>query len=225
MILKAAGGECREDFDRRREDGGLAELIGPALPSPAAARNFLYEFHAAAKIAAAKPPWSLGQGAYLPGENEAWPGLAQVNRDWLQALGARCADQKIATVDQDAPISESRQREAQPPEEGARGYPPLLAGWVETGAGWADEFRDGKVPAPREPLPAAPRALAARPPTLETFYFRGDSAGQAARRVHGRRNEEREDGPPGFRGFALSARRSEGLPAALLAVPAEAGQR
>jgi hypothetical protein len=49
VILNAAGGECLEDFDRLREDGGLAELIGPALPSPGAAGNFLYDFHAEAK--------------------------------------------------------------------------------------------------------------------------------------------------------------------------------
>ena len=95
---------------------------------------------------------------------------------------------------------------------------------AETGAVWADEFRDGNVPAQMEPLPAAQRAFAALPPTVKTFYFRGDSACHEARLVNWLRNEEREDGPPGFMGFAISARRSEGLHAALLAVPAEAWQ-
>jgi len=54
VILNAAGGECLEDFDRLREDGGLAELIGHALPSPEAARNFLYQFHADEKIVEAQ---------------------------------------------------------------------------------------------------------------------------------------------------------------------------
>jgi hypothetical protein len=80
VILNAAGGECLEDFDRLRADGGLAELIAHAIPSPEAARNFLYEFHAEAKIAEAKQQLSLGQVAYIPGENEALQGLAQVNR-------------------------------------------------------------------------------------------------------------------------------------------------
>jgi len=222
VILNAAGGECLADFDRLREDGGLAELLGHAIPSPEAARNFLYEFHAQAKIAEAKQPLSLGQVAYIPGENEALQGWAQVNRDLIQVLGARCADQKIATVDQDATIIESRKREAQPTYEGERGYQPMLAVWAETGVVLADEFRDGNVPAQMEPLNAAQRAFAALPPTVETFYFRGDSACHEHRLVNWLRNEEREDGPKGGIGFAISARMSEGLHAALLAVPAEA---
>jgi len=39
----------------------------------------------------------------------------------IQALGPRCPDQKIATVDQDATIIESRKREAKPTYEGERG--------------------------------------------------------------------------------------------------------
>ena len=57
---------------------------------------------------------SLGQVAYIPGENAALQGLAQVNRDLLQALGGRCPDQQIATVDQDATIIASHKREAKP---------------------------------------------------------------------------------------------------------------
>ena len=114
VILNAAGGECLEDFNRLREDLGLKELIGHEIPSPEAARNFLYEFHDEAKIAEAKQQLPLGQVAYIPGENEALQGLAQVNRDLIQALGQRCPDQKIATVDQDATIMESRKREAKP---------------------------------------------------------------------------------------------------------------
>ena len=224
VILNAAGGECLEDFDRLRADGGIAELIGHAIPSPEAARNFLYEFHAEAKIAEAKQQLSLGQVAYIPGENEAWQGLAQVNRDLIQVLGERCPDQKIATVDQDATIIESRKREAKPTYEGERGYQPMLAVWAETGVVLADEFRDGNVPAQMEPLNAAQRAFAAVPPTVETYYFRGDSACHEARLVNWLRNEEREDGPKGSIGFAISARMSEGLHAALLAVPAEAWQ-
>ena len=224
VILNAAGGECLEDFDRLREDGGLAELIGHAIPSPEAARNFLYQFHDDEKIVAAQQQLSLGQVAYIPGENAALQGLAQVNRDLLQALGGRCPDQQIATVDQDATIIESRKREAKPTYAGERGYQPLLAVWAETGVVLADEFRDGNVPAQMEPLNAAQRAFAALPPTVKTFYFRGDSACHEARLVNWLRNEEREDGPPGFIGFAISARRSEGLHAALLAVPAEAWQ-
>jgi hypothetical protein len=224
VILNAAGGECLEDFDRLREDGGLKELIGHEIPSPEAARHFLYQFHDEAKITEAQQQLPAGQVAYIPGENEALQGLAQVNRDLIRALGQRCPDQKIATVDQDATIIESRKREAKPTYEGERGYQPMLAVWAETGMVLADEFRDGNVPAMMEPVNAAKVAFAALPPTVETFYFRGDSACHEHRLVNWLRNEEREEGPKGFIGFAISARMSEGLHAALLAVPVEAWQ-
>ena len=37
VVLNAAGGECPEDFERLRQDPGLAEMIGHELPSPRAA--------------------------------------------------------------------------------------------------------------------------------------------------------------------------------------------
>ena len=44
-MLNALGGECLDDFDRLREDEGLAEMLGHEVPSPEAARKFLYQFH------------------------------------------------------------------------------------------------------------------------------------------------------------------------------------
>jgi len=41
VILNAAGGECVEDFERLRQDPGLAEMIGHDLPLPRAALEFL----------------------------------------------------------------------------------------------------------------------------------------------------------------------------------------
>jgi hypothetical protein len=224
VILKAAGGESLEDLARLGEDGGIAEMLEHAIPSPEAGRNFLYEFHVEAKIAEAKQPLSLGQGADIPGENEALQGLAQVHGDLIQALGERCPDQKIATVDQDATIIASRKREAKPPYEGERGYPPMLAVWAGIGVVLADEFRDGNVPAQMEPLNAARRAFAAVPSRVGTYDVGGDAACHEARLVNGLRNEEREGGPKGRMGFAIRARMSEGLHAALLAVRAEAWQ-
>ena len=45
LVLNAAGGDCLEDFDCLREDRGLAVMLGHAVPSPEAARKFLYQFH------------------------------------------------------------------------------------------------------------------------------------------------------------------------------------
>jgi hypothetical protein len=43
-----------------------------------------------------------------------WEGLGGVNRDLVQRVGERAVDQRMATVDQDASIIESRNKEALP---------------------------------------------------------------------------------------------------------------
>lgn len=48
----------------------------------------------------------------------------------------------------------------------------------------ADEFREGKVPAQMNPLAVAQKAFAALPATVETFYYRGDSACHEHRLIH-----------------------------------------
>lgn len=173
VILNAIGGDCLDDLERLREDGGLAEMLGHEIPSPEAARKFLYQFHDEEKIAEARQQLPLGQAAYIPGENAALQGLGQVNRDLIAELGRRCPDQKIATVDQDATIIESHKREALSTYEGERGCQPMLAVWAETNVVRADEFRDGNVTAMQEPLPGAKAAFAALPSTVTEFYYRG----------------------------------------------------
>jgi hypothetical protein len=54
VVLNAAGGDCLDDFDHLRADTGLAELIGHELPSPEAARKFLYQFHDESKVVEAQ---------------------------------------------------------------------------------------------------------------------------------------------------------------------------
>lgn len=211
VILNAAGGECIDDFDYLREDKGLAELIGHELPSSAAARKFLYAFHDDEKIEQAQQQLLPGERAYIPGESAALWGLAGVNRDLVGAVGERCPDQKIATIDQDSTIIESRKREAQPTYEGGCGYQPMLAVWAEMNLIVADEFRDGNVPALMKPLAVAKRAFAALPSTVKTFYYRGDSACHENELMDWLKNEEREDGLQGSIGFAISVRMSDAL--------------
>ena len=75
VLLNGVGGDCLDDFEQLRADGGLAEMLGHAIPSPEAARNFLYEFHSEENIETARQQRSLGQIAYIPGENAALQGL------------------------------------------------------------------------------------------------------------------------------------------------------
>jgi hypothetical protein len=112
VVLNALGGECLEDFTHLREDGGLKEMLGHEIPSPETGRQFLYQFHAEEKIEEAKQRRGAEQIAFIPEENDALAGLGEVNRELVQELGKRCPDQRIATLDQDATIIESRKREA-----------------------------------------------------------------------------------------------------------------
>lgn len=52
----------------------------------------------------------------------------------------------------------------------------MVAVWAEADLILADEFRDGNVPARREPLHCAGLAFAALPGSIREGYFRGDSA-------------------------------------------------
>lgn len=177
IVLHALGGDCVDDLERLREDAGLPELLGYEVPSPEAARKFLNQFHEDALVSEARQQaLALGEASSIPVENAALRGLAQVNCDAIGILGRRCAEQKIATLDVDSTIIESWKREAQRTYEGSTGYQPILALWAEMDLVLADEFRDGNVPAIHTPLSVARRAFAALPPTVNEYYFRGDSA-------------------------------------------------
>ena len=176
LVLNAVGGDCLEDFEQLREDAGLAEMLGHAVPSAEAARKFLYQFHDEERIEQAQQELAAERVSYIPEENAALRGLGQVNRDMVRELGRRCPEQKIATLDVDATIIESWKREAKLTYEGSTGYQPVLALWAEMNVVVADEFRDGNVPAHQQLLPITQRAFQALPDTVVERYFRGDSA-------------------------------------------------
>ena len=210
LILNAAGGECLDDFVHLRKDG-LTELIGHDLPSPEAARKFLYQFHDEQLIEQAQQKVAAGQVSYIPEENARLQGLGQVNTDLVRELAKRGAPQRIATVDLDSTIIESWKEEALPTYQGGRGYQPMLALWAEMNLILTDQFRDGNVPALQEPLEAARRAFQALPESVNEYYFRGDSACYAKQLMGWLRNERREQGPQGPIGFAISVRMQASL--------------
>jgi hypothetical protein len=211
VVLNAAGGDCLEDFDHLRADTGLAELIGHELPSPEAARKFLYQFHDEGKVVEARQQeLALGRASYIPRESAALAGLGMVNREVVQEFGRRTQD-KIATIDMDATIIESWKREAQRTYQGTTGYQPMLALWSELNVIVADEFRDGNVGSGTQLLPVTKQAFAALPESVEERYFRGDSACYQQELLRWLRNRKRVDGPEGFIGFGISAQMSESL--------------
>ena len=50
MLAWEAGGDCLEDFECLRGDRGVAAMLGHEVPSPEAARKFLYQFHDPKKV-------------------------------------------------------------------------------------------------------------------------------------------------------------------------------
>jgi len=218
LVLNAVGGDCLEDFDQLREDGGLKEMLGHEVPSAAAARKFLYQFHDEKKIEQAQQELAPGQVSYIPGENAALAGLGRVNEAMVRELGQRCG-QKIATIDVDGTIIESCKREAKLTYEGTTGYQPLLALWAELNVVVAEEFRDGNVPGLQAPLPVTQRAFQSLPEGMKELYFRGDSACDEDKLLTWLRDEKRPGGPQGRIGFAVSARMNAALREEVLATP------
>src|SRR6202030_94047 len=184
------------------KDRGLACLIGHELPSPEAARKFLYQFHDEEKLNAAQKQLSETVSSCVPEESFELKGLHRVNRDLIAEMGRRCADQKIATIDLDSTIIESDKKQARKTYEGSTGYQPMLALWAEMNLIVADEFRDGNVPAHKDPVRVAKRAFAALPAGVQEFYFRGDSACYEGELLEWLQNQDRPDGPQGRIGFA-----------------------
>ena len=216
VILNAVGGDCLEDFEQLRADPGLVDLIGHEVPSPEAARKFLYAFHDEEKINEAQQQLSL---ACIPGESGPLAGLRQVNRKLIAGVGAGANNQTIATVDADATIIASQKREAKMTFAGEHGYQPMLAVWAETGLILADEFRDGNVPAHYKPLNVVQDAFQALPLTVKEYYFRGDSSCYESELMQWLENEDRDQGPKGFIGFAISVRIHATLKKAVRAIP------
>lgn len=220
LILNAAGGECLDDFGHPRQDG-VGELIGHDLPSPEAARRFLYQFHDERLIEQAQRRLLPDQISYIPEESQPREGLGQVNTDLVGEL-ARRGEPQIATIDLDSTVIESWKQEAQPTYQGGRGYQPMLALWAEMNLIVADEFRDGNVPALQEPLRVARRAFQSLPDRVTEYYFRGDSACYDKPPMNWLRNEQRADGPGGPIRFAISARMQASLKEHILRIPPSA---
>lgn len=221
VLLHAAGGDCMQDVEALRKNGGVAKMLGYGVPGERCVADFLESFHDSEKVAQARAEAQRPQHlSFIPEESAALSGLGQAARGIVRAIAAGSkSPQRRATVDQDATIIESHKREAPWTYEGTRGYQPMVAMWAETELVLADEFGDGNVPAMSWPLPCAKAAFAALPETVTEYYFRGDSACHESGLVNWLRNPEREDGPKGFIGFAVSARMSEDLGRALQRVP------
>jgi Transposase DDE domain group 1 len=170
VLIQAAGGECGEDVRVLARDAGLVRLVDRPLPSPDALHDFLAAFHDETQFTG-RP----AEGAWIPEEAPALRALASINTEVVHRATASTAPAG-ATLDLDATVIESHQREARPHDKGGRGYQPVAVLWAEQDLGVADQYRDGTVPAGMQTLDVARQALAALPARVRDRAFRGDSA-------------------------------------------------
>jgi len=221
VLLHLAGGDCMQDIEVLRQDHGVTKMLGYAAPGERCVADFLESFHDPEKVEQARAQAQRRkQLSFIPEEPGALVGLGLASRGMVRAIAGRWEKPETrATVDQDATIIESYKRQAQWTYEGTRGYQPMVAVWAETELILADEFRDGNVPAISSPRTCAQAAFAALPETVTQYYFRGDSACHESGLLNWLRDPEREGGPKGPIGFAVSARMSPDLGQALKAVP------
>jgi hypothetical protein len=168
--LWAAGGERCEDLNQLREDQGLAELLGHALPAATTVRDFLEGFHQEDL-----PLWRAGEKAAVAAESEPLQGLGAANRQVLAAL-QKASLQERATLDADATLLESHKRSATTAYDGTQGYQPVVVVWAEQDAIVQDEFRDGNVPAGCGNRRILEGAVGALPAGVKEKYLRADSA-------------------------------------------------
>ena len=204
IALIAAGGDCLEDIERLRSDAGLKLLLGE-MPSAEAVRFFLYGFHDE-KLLEGRPE----QGAFIATETEPLAGLWEVNRE-VVLKASRKEQPKEATIDQDATVVESHKEQSRMTYLGERGYQPVINYWVEQDLILSDEFRDGNVPAGMDCLTSFLRAVRALPQSVETIYFRSDSAAYQHKLLDKMREGVEHNGKQVAVYFAISADVSEVL--------------
>lgn len=171
VLIQAAGGECVEDARVLGQDAGFLRLIDRPWPSPDALHEFLLVFHDEVQMRS-RP----AEGAWIPDENGALQGLAEVNRRVVHRIAAASTSARRATLDLDATVIESHKREARPHYKGGRGYQPTAVLWAEQDLVVADQYRDGNVPAGMRTPEVACSAVAALPVGVQERFFRGDSA-------------------------------------------------
>lgn len=217
VLLIAAGGECVDDIQMLKADAGLCRLVGH-LPSADTLLKFLYAFHDESLIEKARAQLTGDRVAFIPEENRALQGLAEVNKALVHRVAARGTCRR-ATLDHDATIQESHKREAQPHYKGGRGYQPSAMYWAEQDLVIADEYRDGNVPAGMGNLPLIQRGFRSLPEWVEERFFRADSACYNEHILKWLADRDREDGPKGEIGFTISADMSAPLHEACARVP------
>lgn len=171
VLLNALGGDCVEDMQRLRDDGGLAAMLGYRPPAPETARQWLDRFHDEALLAG-RPL----QGSFIPAESALLAGLNEVKRRTLWAYVEAVHPGWEVTLDVDAQLIETSKANAKYCYDGYKAYQPIEVSWAQTMLVLGDEFRDGNVPAGKDVGRVVDEAYAMLPPGPWQVKVRSDSA-------------------------------------------------
>jgi hypothetical protein len=121
MCIPLSGGACIDDLAQLRQDEGLRRLLGRPVMAPSTAHDFLRRIR-----------------------YDGLPALSCVNRRTLREVARQTAT-TTATLDCDASLFSSSNRNAHMSYKGARGYMPMVAFWDELGMVVHDDFRHGNA--------------------------------------------------------------------------------
>ena len=195
ILTNLAGGDCVDDLRKLQGDSGFCKILrrieqrgmkrrerrelerrwrkeqSRAVPSSSSVFRYLAAFHDAGQ-----EKLRIAGKAFIPAPNEHLRGLVKVNGDMVGFLQSH-NPQKVATLDQDATLTETAKLEALYCYKKFKAYQPLNTWWAEQGLVLHTEFRDGNVPAGHEQLRVFKEALALLPENVETVRLRSDTAG------------------------------------------------
>jgi len=171
VLLSALGGDCIEDIERLRADGGLKAILGYQVPAAETARQWLDRFHDEELMAP-----GLFQRAFVPDESAPLAGLKEAIRQAVWSYVDKVQPGCEVTLDVDAHLVETSKANAQYCYEGYRAFQPVEVEWAETGLVLADEFRQGNVLAGHGIKEIVDAAYDMLPPGPWRVRVRSDSA-------------------------------------------------
>lgn len=227
VLLNLAGGDCISDIERLEEDPGLRRLLiqfsthgmkrkerraferrwrktkSRGLPSNAAIHRYLPQFHSP------EEEKNRVEGeAFIPEHNEKLRALIGLNKPLIACVQQQ-SPSTIATLDQDATLTNTYKRKALYCYKGFKAYQPFNTYWAEQGILLHSEFRDGNVNAGVGQLRILKEAMALLPADVQQVYLRSDSAGYQEDLI--RYCAEGDDPRFGVIPFAIAARVSSGI--------------
>ena len=227
VLLNLAGGDCISDIKRLEQDAGFRMLLmqfathgmkrkerrafekrwrkekSRGLPSNAAIHRYLPQFHSAKEEAK-----RVEGTAFIPEPNANLIALMALNQPLIACIQQQ-SPSTVATLDQDATLTNTYKRNALYCYKGFKAYQPFNTFWAESGILLHSEFRDGNVNAGFEQLRILQEALNLLPSDVKHAYLRSDSAGYQEDLI--RYCAEGKDPRFGVIPFAIAARVTSGI--------------